>query len=315
MEDWQLKQLVSLAPNLKLQRTERKIYDFLGGVGWQAYVAWSGGLDSRVMLDVIRRMGIGPNRVPAVFINTGLEYPEVLEVALRHANVVLRPEMSFGQVVKKYGYPVIGKKAAQHISEVRSAYRKGNRDSATVRLRMTGITTAGKHSPLGKISEKWKHLCEAPFEVSPKCCDVLKKGPAKAYEESTGKHPMIGMRVCDSNNRERAFLHNRQGSCNSFGERPSSWPLAIWTDEDIWWYIRKFNLDYPSLYDHGATGTGCYACMFGIHMEKGENRFQRMFTTHPKHWRQCMDGFGCRKVMEYIGLPIEPQEKQQELSI
>lgn len=305
MERWQIKQLQSLPPHLKLQRTERKIWDFMSGVNGQAYIAYSGGLDSRVMLAIVREMGISRERVPAVFVNTGLEYPEVLEVALRHADVVLRPKITFGKLVKKIGYPVASKKISQYVSEVQSALRKGHNESATVKLRLTGIKSNGETTRLGEIPDKWKSLCQADFKVSDKCCKHLKHKPIEGYSESSGRYPLIGLRISDGMQRERTFTE--RGSCNAFGDSPSSWPLAIWTDKDIWWYIRKYNIDYPTVYDHGETATGCYACMFGIHMEKGENRFQRMYRSHPKHWKQVMDGFGCRKVMEFIGLPVEPE--------
>ena len=34
----------------------------------------------------------------------------------------------------------------------------------------------------------------------------------------------------------------------------------------------------------GCQRTGCMFCGFGAHLEKGENRFERMKHTHPKHY-------------------------------
>ena len=42
----------------------------------QVYIAFSGGKDSTVLLDLVRKLY--PN-VPAVFSNTGLEFPEIVE--------------------------------------------------------------------------------------------------------------------------------------------------------------------------------------------------------------------------------------------
>jgi 3'-phosphoadenosine 5'-phosphosulfate sulfotransferase (PAPS reductase)/FAD synthetase len=307
LEIWRLRQMQAISPEAKVQRTTRKILEFVSQVGGLAYVSWSGGLDSRVLLGIVRNeCGLSEDRVPAVFVDTGLEYPDVRECALRHASVVLKPKMNYAQVVKKYGYPVISKKTAQYVAEVQSALRKGNPESATVRLRMTGFTTAGKFSKLGKLANKWRFLCKAPFRISNHCCAVLKKRPMQKYQSESKRFPMIGIMAGDGMQRERTFLGKRGGSCNVFGDNASAWPLAIWTNEDIWWYVRSRKLDYARQYDQGATSTGCYACMFGIHMEKGENRFQRMYRNDPKLWKACMDGFGCRQIMEYIGLPILP---------
>jgi phosphoadenosine phosphosulfate reductase len=37
-------------------------------------------------------------------------------------------------------------------------------------------------------------------------------------------------------------------------------PLADWTHEDVWAYIREFDLPYNKLYDQGYTSIGCAPC-------------------------------------------------------
>lgn len=46
-------------------------------------------------------------------------------------------------------------------------------------------------------------------------------------------------------------------------------------------------------------------CMFGCHLEKEPNRFQRMKVTHPKQYEYCMNQLGLKEVLEYIGVPYE----------
>lgn len=48
----------------------------------------------------------------------------------------------------------------------------------------------------------------------------------------------------------------------------------------------------------GLSRTGCMFCMFGAHLEKEPNRFQRMKVTHPKQYAYCMDKLGLREVLE-----------------
>jgi len=42
--------------------------------------------------------------------------------------------------------------------------------------------------------------------------------------------------------------------------------------------------------------------MFGVHLEKGENRFQKMKKSHPKLYNYCINDLGCGKVLDYINV-------------
>ena len=80
-------------------------------------VSFSGGKDSTVLLDIVRK--IYPH-VPAVFSNTGLEYPEIQKFVKGYDNVdIVIPEMRFDEVIKTYGYPLIGKEVAEAIHYAR----------------------------------------------------------------------------------------------------------------------------------------------------------------------------------------------------
>ena len=102
----------------KVLLTQARIVEFYGGYhpGMEyggAYVSFSGGKDSTVLLDIARK--IYPE-IPAVFSNTGLEYPEIRKFALSHENVeMVQPKMRFDEVISQYGYPLIGKEVAEAI--------------------------------------------------------------------------------------------------------------------------------------------------------------------------------------------------------
>lgn len=63
-----------------------------------------------MLLDIVRK--IYP-QTGAVYVDTGLEYPEVREFVKRYENIeIIKPKMNFRQVIIKYGYPMIGKEVA-----------------------------------------------------------------------------------------------------------------------------------------------------------------------------------------------------------
>ena len=291
LESWQLQQRQAQPLEIKEQITATRIKAYYERLNGEVYVSFSGGKDSTALLHQVRR--IYPS-VPAVFVDTGLEYPEIREFVKTVDNVVwLKPKMPFTQVIADYGYPVISKEVAQKIKEIQTTKSEV--------LRNTRLNGDSKGN--GKISEKWKFLVDAPFKISDRCCHIMKKAPVKQYEKETGRGAIVGTMAADSSLRRQSYL--RYG-CNSFEDRPMSTPMAIWLEEDVWAYIKKYGLPYSRIYDMGYTRTGCMFCMFGVHLES-DSRFERMKSTHPQIYNYCMDRLGLREVLRYCG--FEPLVK------
>lgn len=106
----ELEQMQSLPLEIKIRMTKMRIQQWVYAFSGEAYISFSGGKDSTVLLNIARE--VFPN-LPAVFCDTGLEYPEIREFVKRFENVVwLKPQMNFRQVIQKYGYPLISKSVA-----------------------------------------------------------------------------------------------------------------------------------------------------------------------------------------------------------
>ena len=114
MTNDQLKILQALPLDIKIRKTEIRIREWYEHWGGNVYVSFSGGKDSTVLLDIVRRLY--PD-VPAVFSDTGLEYPEIKEFVKTFPNVtIVRPKHSFKEILTKYGYPIISKEVANTVS-------------------------------------------------------------------------------------------------------------------------------------------------------------------------------------------------------
>jgi 3'-phosphoadenosine 5'-phosphosulfate sulfotransferase (PAPS reductase)/FAD synthetase len=278
--------------------SKRRIREFYNHYDGNVYVAFSGGKDSTVMLHLVR--SIYPE-VPAVFCDTGLEYPEIKKFVKTHDNTtILRPEISFRTVLKKYGYPVISKRTARKIKDLQNP---SSTNDASRHLYLTGEKRDGTFSRCFKLPDKWKYLVDAPFKISDECCDVMKKKPFKRFEHENNIHPYIGVMASNSEQRKATYL---QTGCNSFRERrPMSKPLGFWLEQDIWKYIHKFNVPYCDIYDKGETNTGCIFCMFGVHLEDCPNRFQRLEKIHPKLYKYCIENLKIGEVLDYINIPYK----------
>jgi len=175
-----LAQRQSLPLEAKVRLSLNRIKQWYEHWQGQVYIAFSGGKDSTVLLHLVRSLY---SKVPAVFCDTGLEYPEIRAFVKTIDDVEwLRPSMPFTAVLKKYGYPVVSKEQSQFINEYRN--------SKSEKLKRTRLK--GNKAGRGHIADKWLYLINAPFKISHKCCDVMKKNPAKKYEKQTGRKVFLG---------------------------------------------------------------------------------------------------------------------------
>lgn len=220
----------------KIQVTQTRTIEWIGRYDWNVYISFSGGKDSTVLADLTARAYQAfwcPNRkepLHLVFVNTGLECPEIQKFVKYFAKwlerqyeipvdlKVLTPELTFPEVLTKYGYPVIGKEVAKVIYYARNG-------SQWALNRLDGLDKCGKPSKFKERYKKYKFMVEAPFSTSQLCCDVMKKGPAKKYEKETGRKPIVATMTEESEQRQASWL--RYG-CNSFdSERPMSKPMSF----------------------------------------------------------------------------------------
>lgn len=282
-----LKYCTALPLDLKIAYTKKRIKQFYDELDGQIYISFSGGKDSTVLLHIAREMY--PD-IKGVFLNTGLEYPEIIEYIKTWDNIeYIRPKHSFKTVIEQYGYPCISKDVANKIK----LYQR------TKQERLKDKILNGDEKGYGKLSKCWHFLLDAPFKISDECCYHLKKSPAKHFEKETGLSPVIGTMVEDSRLRENAYY--KRGGCNSFNDRRNmSTPMSFWTKKDVWDYIRQFNVPYSKIYDMGYKNTGCAFCLFGLNMQEHPNKFELMKETHPKMYEYCMNKLNLKDIIEFI---------------
>lgn len=116
--------------------TYEKLDEWYTAWGGQCYVSFSGGKDSTVLAYLaawyLSSFRTPPWELNLVFVNTGLEYPEIQRFVNEYAawlrrefphitiNLVrLRPKMNITQVVTKYGYSIVSKEVAAYVEEAR----------------------------------------------------------------------------------------------------------------------------------------------------------------------------------------------------
>lgn len=298
-----LRQMQSLPLSAKILMTKNRIRDWYEYFDGQVYVSFSGGKDSTVLLHIARELY--PD-IEAVFVNTGLEYPEIRQFVKTFDNVtILRPKMRFDEVIKKYGYPIISKDIAMTIHYA----KQNNAEWAWKRLNgINGKTNEPSEYRKGR-DVKYKPLTQVDFNCSNWCCLVMKEKPLSVIGKT--KKPITGILAEESERRTDAWLKT---GCNAFdSKKPMSKPMSFWTEQDVLQYIKENNIPIASVYGDvvykdedgfmyqdsicggklcttGCGRTGCIFCAFGAHLEKGESRFERLKRTHPRQYEYCIGG-------------------------
>ena len=300
--------------DLKIMKTKLRIQEWINEYGVEGvYVAFSGGKDSTVLLHIVREMY--PN-VEGVFANTGNEFPEIVQFVRKQENIKwVKPRKSFAKVIKEEGYPVISKKTSRMIKDCQNPTEKNAKSRklylSDYALDKEGNITNIKNNSF-KIAYKHRYLINAPFKISNKCCDYLKKYPMADYEKLTGKKAIIGTQAEESKMRESAYL---QTGCNNFKGGKSN-PLGFWRSQDILEYIYKYNIEIASIYGEvkidkdgkyyttGEQRTGCCMCLFGCGLWKTdeENRVLRLEKTHPKLHNHMINNLGFKEVLEHMNI-------------
>lgn len=258
------------------------------------YVSFSGGKDSTVLLDLVRRF-VDPN-VKAVFCNTGNEWPEVVKFVRTYDNVdFIRPHTSMAKIIETYGFPLVTKETSEQAHRLKYSKKKSQIE------RLTSPKLDGRRN-YHMMAHKWRFLADEEWDVSPKCCDYLKKKPFKEYDKRHNSRGIIATMASESWLRTAVYL--KRGGCNSFTHnKTASYPLSIWTEKDIYDYISCFNIKLCGLYNNGFTRTGCMACGFGLHLEPQrldnlKHRQPRLYerflsyTNHGHTYKEALSAIG-----------------------
>ena len=90
----ELRMLQNLPLDIKIAKSKLRIQEWIDFYGVDdCYISFSGGKDSLVMLHLIKSMDIH-DRIPVVFVDNGLEYPEIKAFVKKvYPNVkILRPK-------------------------------------------------------------------------------------------------------------------------------------------------------------------------------------------------------------------------------
>lgn len=241
------------------------------------YLSFSGGKDSTVLHHLID-MALPDNCIPRVFINTGIEYLDIVKFVKELASQderfqLIAPSKPIKKVLETYGYPF---KSKEHSEKV-GMYQNGSRCKSILKYKEGGMFGCPK-------SLLYQFEDDFPLKLSKDCCTNLKKKPVHQWERHNGRNiAIIGIRMGEGGQRKNhqgCAVFDRVGNLKRF--KPLN-PLSdSWED----WFIKNFNVKLCRLYypPFNFKRTGCKGCPFAIELQE---QLTVMATYLPYERQQC----------------------------
>lgn len=197
---------------------------------------------------------------------------------------------NFAYCVEQYGAPLLGKSASK---------LDAHRINIECFLRYSATASDEE-----ELKAYYDVLRECKF--SQHCCKLLKKEPSERMQAALDVDMIFkGLMASESRSRmmsiaTRGHIFESHRDHITDGAFYHVSPIAMWTDDDVWEYIRTHGLRYSPLYDityTAADGTtqhikrnGCIMC--GTDIAFPDNHLAVLRQTHPTAWRSCMEHFG-----------------------
>ena len=244
------------------------------------YLSFSGGKDSTILHHLID-MALPNNRIPRVFINTGIEYNDIVKFVKELASkddrfVILKPTKPIKQVLEKYGYPFKSKEHSLYVS----VYQNKGTESKTIQRY---LNPSEKRKSFGcPLNLNYQFEKDFTIKISNQCCYKLKKEPVKKWEKENNKSITItGMRRDEGGTRKSLdCIITKNGKAIKFH------PLAVVDDDWENEFIKRNNIQLCKLYypPFNFDRTGCKGCPFALKLQE---QLDTMLMYLPNEKKQC----------------------------
>ena len=253
------------------------------------YLSFSGGKDSTVVHHLVD-MAVPGNKIPRVFINTGIEYNEIVRFVKELASeddrfVIIQPSQNIKQMLERVGYPFKSKEHSVLVHE----WQLGHRDTRKMK---NYLSETGSKFECPKIL-RYQFTDEFDLKISPKCCEELKKKPVKKWQKENHRPINItGMQREEGGERTHIdCIMVKKGKLVKFH------PLAKVTGEWEDWFVKEYNIQLCKLYyePYNFYRTGCKGCPFSLSLSQQLEVMERYMPNERRQteaiWKPVYDEY------------------------
>lgn len=237
----------------KVQTAIDRIKSFEPPEGY--FVAYSGGKDSDVVMDLVKRSGV---KYDAHFSVTSVEAPETIYYIRReHPEVIWEfPKYADGKI--KTMWNLIPKKKMPPTRLARYCCAELKECNGIGRVTITGVRWAESVN-----RKKNRHLVDIGAT----------KAGAIIYNNDNDE----AKRMVEHCYRTRKTLVN---------------PIIDWSDDDVWEYIKTRKLKYNPLYDNGVRRVGCIGCPMNTRRAEEMEKYPKIKELYLRAFSKMLQAIG-----------------------
>lgn len=220
------------------------------------YVAFSGGKDSSVILELAKMSGV---KFDAHYTLTSVDPPELVQFIKRE-------------------HPEVDIEIPRYPDNYKNEKLRGKQ------ITMWNLIPEKKMPPTRIVRYCCKELKESRGEGRFVVTGVRWQESSKRASRGgmeLAKRKTHRMENFDPDNPSQELIHR----CPDYARRHLN-PIIDWTTDEVWEFIHKYNVPYCKLYDEGYTRLGCIGCPMGS-VEKRLKEFER----YPKYKQAYINAF------------------------
>lgn len=271
MTDYELLEIDRIA---KIQSINKQ-YDLENN----AYLSFSGGKDSTV-LHYLLDLALPGNKIPRLFINTGIEYEYIVDFVKKLEQKdsriqIVNSNVNIKKMLEIEGYPFKSKEHSLKLGE----WQKGSIAKSNIYYK----EMSGKSRYACPKKLLYQYERNFKLRLSDKCCYRLKKDIFHKWEKENKKHILMTGMLAEEGG-QRANLINciitKKDKVVKFH------PLLVCSTDFENYFIEKYDIELCKLYypPFNFKRTGCKGCPYSLDLQE---QLDIMGKYLPEEKRQC----------------------------